>query len=336
MNKNTETISSYLALATFFAIFSAFFFWHRDGHGYLILMIPLFVWISSSFLLRKKSVSDKITSSIILGCGVLMISITIIFAGYFILRGTHFVCIDGDGESCWEYEEVTGIDYFNVLLALSIGYGAYWFAREKRTELALSIESKTNEQLIPIADEHLAKPQQTPKINLGNDSEVEQVENSAVISEKIESSFSITQNSENSTFKPRKIDWEAVQAARKTTGDIGEALVLEYEKKSLERSGHGDLAKNVMLAGHGAGYDVFSYHNDGSQKYIEVKSSKNKTLNSFIITKNELDFMEQNLSNAYLYLVTGIHEEEPDLEIFSVTELMENCEITPTEFSYTL
>jgi len=79
--------------------------------------------------------------------------------------------------------------------------------------------------------------------------------------------------------------------AAKKIGDAGERIVLDYEERRLIEAGYSDLADSVRwLADEGEtpGYDILSYNEDGSERWIEVKSTTGNKMSSVEITDNEL------------------------------------------------
>jgi len=93
----------------------------------------------------------------------------------------------------------------------------------------------------------------------------------------------------------------------KLIGDIGEAVVFKKEKKILTHLGKTKLAKQVKNVGkENRGYDILSFEKDGSEKYIEVKSTMSPSNSEFYITKNEVDYMEDK-ENSWLYTVANVN-----------------------------
>ena len=96
----------------------------------------------------------------------------------------------------------------------------------------------------------------------------------------------------------------------KKLGDLGEELVVRYEKKTLVSLNREDLADKVIhvakLEGDGAGYDIKSYNLDGSVKYIEVKSTRGNINTDFFMSPREIKFSKINKNNFFLYRVFDI------------------------------
>lgn len=88
-------------------------------------------------------------------------------------------------------------------------------------------------------------------------------------------------------------------------GRSGEELVLEYEKWRLNSRGFSKLAERVewisQTTGDGSGFDILSRNLDGSDKYIEVKTTKLSKDTPFFFTINELQFSIEHKERYYLY-----------------------------------
>jgi hypothetical protein len=85
--------------------------------------------------------------------------------------------------------------------------------------------------------------------------------------------------------------------------------VVDLERESLRRGGRADLAERVSWTarevGDGAGYDISSFHQDGRDHLIEVKTTNLGPLTPFYITRWEVDFSRANAEAYSLYRVHG-------------------------------
>ena len=74
------------------------------------------------------------------------------------------------------------------------------------------------------------------------------------------------------------VDYLRREARNRSLGDAGEALVMDYERLRLEHAGKDQLAQNIeqvsKTVGDHAGYDIRSYHADGRDRFIEVKTTR--------------------------------------------------------------
>jgi hypothetical protein len=110
-------------------------------------------------------------------------------------------------------------------------------------------------------------------------------------------------------FKGVDIDFEKVNKERKDLGDAGENLVLLNEKNLLVELGLIELSEKVQKVKDGEGYDVLSFNRDGSEKYIEVKTTKGGKKSPFYISANELSFSELNADSYCIYRIYEFNED---------------------------
>lgn len=95
------------------------------------------------------------------------------------------------------------------------------------------------------------------------------------------------------TFQARKFRRKSESESREL-GLSGELLVFEYEKSRLKKAGQPKLAnlvKHVSVEkGDGAGHDIRSFNDDGSDRLIEVKTTTGPAGTPFYISANEVAF----------------------------------------------
>tara|TARA_B100001121_G_scaffold304974_1_gene321397 strand:- start:100 stop:1293 length:1194 start_codon:yes stop_codon:yes gene_type:complete len=102
-------------------------------------------------------------------------------------------------------------------------------------------------------------------------------------------------------------------------GTKGEKIVFDYEKDKLSQIGLNQLSDKVKWhaeLNEKPGYDITSYNEKGEEIFIEVKSSKGKTINDIDLTKNELLAMlnKKNRQKFQIYLVTNALT-NPEIEV---------------------
>lgn len=108
-------------------------------------------------------------------------------------------------------------------------------------------------------------------------------------------------------YRPRiaKVDYLAKEQANKLLGDRGEELVLQYERWRLIQADKMALADSVEWIskeqGDGAGFDILSKNVNGTDRYIEVKTTKLGKYTPIYFTRNELKCSEKRESNYHLY-----------------------------------
>ena len=86
--------------------------------------------------------------------------------------------------------------------------------------------------------------------------------------------------------------------------------IVDLEMERLTRGGRQDLAglvDRIAARDVTAGYDIRSFELDGSDRFIEVKSSTGTPIR-FILSRNELRFLEEHDSVAWIYFVPRVHE----------------------------
>jgi len=95
------------------------------------------------------------------------------------------------------------------------------------------------------------------------------------------------------------VDWESKAQRDKSLGDLGESLVMNFEKKKLHELG---IDGPPMKAdGDGLGFDILSYDEYGRKIYIEVKTTSGRLETPFVVTRAELQFSEENSESYVLY-----------------------------------
>lgn len=101
------------------------------------------------------------------------------------------------------------------------------------------------------------------------------------------------------------VDFDKIHNQNTKLGTLGEDIVVEYEKRELMKAGRKDLAKKVVATrntiGNTAKFDIYSYEADGTEKYIEVKTTTGECDDFFFISGNELQYSCDLQDKYYLY-----------------------------------
>ncbi len=164
------------------------------------------------------------------------------------------------------------------------------------------------------------------KIKLGNIELVNQMPDPKKIG--------ITKNN----FQAKKTpDYALRESNNAELGEIGEELVLKYEKKFLASLGKNKLLKKIVhtskVEGDGAGYDIKSFNEDGSVKYIEVKTTRGSINTDFYMSPRELSFANLNKESFCLYRVFDLKKRTNNGKFFVFKgDLEKNFNMTPTGF----
>ncbi len=102
----------------------------------------------------------------------------------------------------------------------------------------------------------------------------------------------------------RDYDYAAREAYNHRLGKLGEQFAANFEQARLIQSKRPDLAKKVewvaRTQGEGLGYDIRSFETDGSERFIEVKTTRFGRAFPFLITSNEVRFSKSHAENYYL------------------------------------
>ena len=143
----------------------------------------------------------------------------------------------------------------------------------------------------------------------------------------------ITIKEKTRRFIARKVDWEKARDRNNEIGDQGEEFILEFEIDrlievlSIDRT---SAIQNVQhlsrLQGDGLGYDISSINDDGSPRYIEVKTTSGGFNQPFYMSKNEKNFFEEYGDSAFIYRVYNFNREtrRGDVTIITQSELFTN------------
>lgn len=105
--------------------------------------------------------------------------------------------------------------------------------------------------------------------------------------------------------RPIKVNYLEREQRNSRLGELGELFVLNYEKWTLIQNGKEILAEQVKWIskeeGDGAGFDILSKHENGTDKYIEVKTTKLGKETPFFFSRNELGFSQQHSEKYHLF-----------------------------------
>jgi hypothetical protein len=144
----------------------------------------------------------------------------------------------------------------------------------------------------------------------------------------------------NEPWRPgrgRKTDFAKRDASNRNLGRLGEEFVVAVEKERLGALGHTDLADRVEwiseTRGDGEGFDVLSFNADGSERWIEVKTTGCGKKAPFEVTINEVRCSEAFPAMYHIYRVYDFGH-APRLYILS-SAIPATCSIRATSFMAT-
>lgn len=143
-------------------------------------------------------------------------------------------------------------------------------------------------------------------------------------------------------FTARKVDWDRLRDRNNLVGDQGEEFALEQERDRVYEI-LGDIALTAVqhlskMQGDGLGYDISSINDDGTTRYIEVKTTEGNESTAFYMSENEKRFLEEYREQAFIYRVYdfNIETRHGKIKIISSKELFEKYKFDPTTYKVTL
>jgi hypothetical protein len=117
----------------------------------------------------------------------------------------------------------------------------------------------------------------------------------------------ITESNEEIKFTTIKTNYLEREQNNTILGQRGEEFALNYEKWRLKALGKDNLAEKIEWIsknqGDGAGFDILSKNENGTDRYIEVKTTKLAKETPIFITQRELTFSDKHEKNFHLYRV---------------------------------
>jgi hypothetical protein len=133
---------------------------------------------------------------------------------------------------------------------------------------------------------------------------------------------------------PIKLNYLEMEQANRVIGNAGEKIVLDYERWRLISKGKEALAEKIewvaQTQGDGLGFDILSKNENGSDRYIEVKSTKLTKESPIFFSKNEYEFSIHNAPNYHLYRVFKLNEAA---KLFIVSGRFNDfCNFEPVKF----
>ena len=118
----------------------------------------------------------------------------------------------------------------------------------------------------------------------------------------------------------RKFDPALRDQMNRALGEAGEELIYERERALLVSADRRDLARKVRWVskedGDGAGYDIRSYDLLGSERWIEVKTTRGGSTTPFYLTRNENEVAKERPDAFRLY---RLHDFSRQPGLFTLT-----------------
>lgn len=124
----------------------------------------------------------------------------------------------------------------------------------------------------------------------------------------------------------------------KYLGSLGEDVVLYHEKTRLEKAGLNKLAKRVeqvsVTKGDAEGYDILSFNGDGSEKWIEVKTTRQSISTKFYISEHQIRCADLFPNRYWLFRLYDFDFELSKSKMYCVPgPLRGKLRLTPEKYS---
>lgn len=136
------------------------------------------------------------------------------------------------------------------------------------------------------------------------------------------------------TYKPIKTNYLEKEQNNRKLGEEGEKLVIAYERWRLINAGKDGLAEKIEWVskdlGDGTGYDILSKNINGTDRFVEVKTTKLIKETPIYLTKKEMSFASIKAKNFYLYRVFNFNT-NPQLFIKN-GQYKDFCKLIPETF----
>lgn len=156
-----------------------------------------------------------------------------------------------------------------------------------------------------------------------------------------EGEFPVAKKTRKKTNKNNPIKRDYVKEAKRKSkiGILGEYMILSFEKERLMQLGREDLAKqitHVSLDDDSAGFDIISFEVDSdgnaTKKFIEVKTTTANEINSFYLSKNEFEVMNDLKDKYWIYRVYDVETEKPKFYKASYEDLYNKYKYIPQSY----
>ena len=141
----------------------------------------------------------------------------------------------------------------------------------------------------------------------------------------------------NAFRKSKQVTLPDQDARNSKLGLAGETLVLNYEVERLRSSGRDDLADRVrhvsILEGDSAGYDIRSFETTGSERYLEVKTTRGSATAAFFVSPNQIAVSQRHPSEFVLVRVFDYQAKSQSAKFFELPGALDgHLDLKPSEY----
>lgn len=132
-------------------------------------------------------------------------------------------------------------------------------------------------------------------------------------------------------FHAAKRDYLERESRNRSLGAAGEEFAIKYEDWRLRANGQPHLADRIehvsRTRGDGLGFDILSFNLDGSERYIEVKTTTFGRETPFFCTESELARSRQEGESFHLYRLFEFRREPRIFQLAGALDV--NCFLDP-------
>lgn len=141
-----------------------------------------------------------------------------------------------------------------------------------------------------------------------------------------------------STYLPAPVNYLEREARNRSLGEAGEEFVINFERARLIKLGCESLASKIehiaKTRGDAEGFDILSYEKSGTERLIEVKTTKYGPYTPFFVSRNEVQISKAHAKQYHLYRVYAFRS---DPRLFALHgALSKTCELDPTTYIATI
>jgi len=131
------------------------------------------------------------------------------------------------------------------------------------------------------------------------------------------------------------VNWLEIESRNTSLGRAGEEFVLRFERARLLVAGKEHLADRIehisVTSGDGAGFDIRSFEENGSDRLIEVKTTAYGKPTPFFLSRNELDVSQRRAISYQLYRLFRFRK---DPRLYRLAgALSDTCLLDPVQYS---
>ncbi|MDO8501592.1 MAG: DUF3883 domain-containing protein [Gemmatimonadaceae bacterium] len=131
-----------------------------------------------------------------------------------------------------------------------------------------------------------------------------------------------------------RINYLEVEANNGSLGRAGEEFIVRFERERLQQLGKESLADRIehiaVTEGDGAGFDIRSFEPDGTDRFIEVKTTAYGKQTPFLVSRNEVAVSNYR---GLRYHLCRLFKFRDDPRFYSLDgSIQDRCLLEPTQF----